>query len=226
MVIKKKIRGGWIRKPVSYNERMRMLFWYTVFNGNYSKTALKVSEETGIKRHRKVVLDTAKRHNFATLSHVVRDEVNKQFYGSNTPGMGRIMKLAADLMEIDEDILVQCKRFFMGAGKSKIASVTEALRAIKHVTTDLENISGIKDIKNAAFHDLSEKTKPDIGLTMKQVLADLDPKEKHAILGAVVTQQIDTIVENRTGGRSSRQKNKDDKLATDMLKNIDNFSGK
>lgn len=206
-------------KPVNSEERNRMLFWYTVFDGNYNKTAKRISEETGHKRSAKVVMDTARKFNFATLSHVVRDEVNKRFYGTDTPGMGRIMKMTADLLEIDEEILVHCKRFMKGDRTTKITDVKELLSATKQVLEELKNISGIKGIKDAAFHDLAAKTRPDITLTADQILGNLDEDERAEVLSEVVESQMTTILETR-GDRSGKRLKKKDKDMDEIMSQL------
>ena len=118
------------RKPFTQGDLDVLLFWYTVYNGNYGQTTKKFNEVTGQNRSYKVILEVTKRHNFATLAHVMRDQVNKRFYESDTPGMGRILKLSADLMDIDEDLIRHCKRYLMGDSKSKIENVSELIRVL------------------------------------------------------------------------------------------------
>ena len=130
---------------VSDDERDLMLFWWTVYDGNLSKTARKVSELTGIKRSPKVVMDVSRRNNFATLSHVVRDEVNKEFYGNDTPGMGRMLKIAADLLEMDELLISDCKKYLQGFRRgTKIEDIPQLLSVLKYVSDSVNNISGKK----------------------------------------------------------------------------------
>lgn len=204
------------KMPVQEEERQLMLFWYTVYEGNYNRVAKKVSELTGIPRSRKVVFDIAKRNNFATLSHVVRDEVNKKFYDTDTPGMGRIMKLTADMMEINEDLVRQCKLWINDNKHSKIVSLDQLLKVMQHVFKDLENVSGEKNLKGSAFHKLAEQEKMGIGLTIDQVLKDMSPDEQADLLGEVVEQQIDVILENKgetTKRGKQRKKKYDDEVA-------------
>ena len=200
------------RVPVSDEERQLMLFWYTIYEGNYNKAAKKVSEETGISRSRKVLFEVAKRHNFATLSHIVRDEVNRRFYGAETPGMGRMLKLTADLMEIDEDLLRQAKLFIQGR-RAKIEDIDQLLKVVKHVTQDISNITGDKDIKRSAFSEISKREKPKIGLTIDQITKDMSEEDKADVLGEVVESEISTLLELRgeTTERSKKKAQKEDK---------------
>ena len=208
------------RVLVSQDERMRMLFWFTVFDGNINRTAKQVTKETGIKRNRKVVFETAKKYNFATLSHVVRDEVNKRFYGSDTPGMGRVMKLAADRLEIDEELILHCKRFLMGDHRSKVKEIKELLDAMKYITADLSNMANVKDLKGTAFSQIAKKTRPEIALSMDQILASLDEDEKANVLGKVVDDEIVTILENHGQDSNKREKRKD-QIFKDLALNMD-----
>ena len=205
---------------VTEEERMIMLFWYTVFNGNYSQTAKRVSDEMGYQRSRKVVMDTAKRWNFATLAHVVRDEVNKRFYGSDTPGMGRITKMTADLLEIDEDLLIHCKRYLRGDSKAKIENISELLRVVNHVAKEVTNITGVSDVKKNAFAQISETMRESVGIGVDDVLQGLNEKGREEVVGRIVEQQITTILENK-GKLSDAQKKKQDDLAKDLVENMD-----
>lgn len=176
--------------PVTAEERQIMLWWWTVFGGNYNKTAKKVSEVTGIQRSRKVVFEVAKKYNFQTLSHIVRDQVNKEYYGDSSPGMTRMMKMAMDLMEMDEEILAQAKTFLKGGnGKCEIQNFTELLNGLKYVTADFENITGKKGIKKNGFEDMAEQAKPEVAISVKQILKELSEEDRMMVTGAMVDEQ-------------------------------------
>ena len=184
------------KNPVTPEERQMMLFWWTVYGGNYNKTAKKVSELTGIKRSRKVVFETAKRHNFATLSHDVRDQVNKQFYGDSSPGVSRLMKMVMDLMELDEALLSHAKNYIMGGvGRTNINNMSEALNVIKHVTSDLSNITGKVDIKSDSFASILESTKPEISISVNKELDELDENERADVVGEIIDIQTARILD-------------------------------
>lgn len=220
-----KTKDGQVRKKyqkVTPKERNIMLFWYTALDGNYSAVARRTYQQTGIKRSRKVILETAKKHNFATLSHIVRDDVNKRLYGADTPGLGRILKLTADLMDIDEDLINHCKRYLMGDSKSKIENMTELLKVVSHVGKDITNVTGVKDIKRDAMAHISENMKEEINVSVEQVLSGLEPDEKEDVLKRIVEQQINKIMENK-GEISDDQKKRTDRLVKDMVKNMDDI---
>lgn len=181
--------------PVTAEERQIMLFWWTVYGGNLNKTALKVSEIVGFKRDRKVVFEIAKKHNFATLSHIVRDQVNKTYYGDSSPGMNRMMKMAMDLMEMDEEIISHIKNYLVGGqGRSKITSFAEAINGLKYVTSDLENLTGKKGIKNN-FEDMAEQTQPEISISVAKVLDELDDEAKEKVIGEIIDVQTARILD-------------------------------
>ena len=180
--------------PVSEKEREIMLFWYTVFDGNFNRIANKVSAITGIKRSRKVVMEVSQRFNFNVQAHVVRDQVNKKFYGDTTPGMSRIMKQVIDMLEIDENLLKHGKRFLQGDSQAKVKNITELLNVLKHVKEDAKNLTGIKDIKNTAFNQMSERIEPAISYTIDEIMRDMDANEKADLLGEVVESQVQKIL--------------------------------
>lgn len=182
--------------PVSPEERQLMLWWWTVYGGNYNKTAKKVSEITGIERSRKVVFEIAKRHNFRTMSHIVRDQVNKQLSADATPGMNRMMKLVMDLMEIDEELLSQAKTYLIGGdGKTKFTNVNEVLGALKYVTSDLENITGKKGIKSGSFEDTAAANKPEISISVQKILSELPEDERDEVVGEIIDIQTNKILD-------------------------------
>ena len=194
---------------VSDDERDLMLFWWTVYDGNLSRTAKKVSELTGINRSPKVVMDVSRRNNFATLSHVVRDEVNKEFYGNDTPGMGRMLKIAADLLEMDELLINDCKKYLQGFRRgTKIEDIPQLLSVLKYVNSNVNNMSGKKDLKSDSFHAIAEKARPLIGVTMEQVLKDMNEDEKLNVIGEVIEQQIEIILKHQGDDTSNRIKNR------------------
>ena len=190
--------------PVTDKERDLMLFYFTVYEGNYNKVAKIVSQETGIPRSRKVVYETAKRNNFATLSHVVRDQVNKKFFGTDTPGMGRIMKITSDVLEIEEEMLRQAKLYINGMRSTKVDNIDQVMRVLKHVTSDLMNITGDKNIKESAFYKMSDNQKNKIGLTIDEITRDMSPEERADLLGEVAENQITTILDYK--GQSIKNK--------------------
>lgn len=184
------------RIPVNEEERQIMLFYYTLYEGNYSRTAKATTKKTGIPRSRKVVLETAKKYNFATLSHVLRDRVNKEFYGNDTPGMGRMLKLGADLVEIDEELLMQVKKYLgLGVGRSKIQNIKELLDVVKHVGAELSKITGDHDLKNSVLNKISQTEGPKMDLTIEEILRDMDPDQKADVLGQVIENQMNVILE-------------------------------
>ena len=167
-------------------------------------------------------MDVAKRWNFATLSHVVRDEVNKRFYSNDTPGMGRVLKLMADVFDIDEDLILHAKRFMMGDRKAKVDSVKDVILVINHVTKDMKSVTGENDIKQAAMSKIQEKTQPGISLTMDQILEGMPEDEQKEVITEAVEQQINRILNHKsdqTAGNEEKQK----ALAKHMMANLDNI---
>lgn len=182
------------RIRVSPEERQMMLFWYTALNGNYSAVAKKVSSLTGIPRGRKTVMDIAKKHNFATYSHVVRDKVNKEYFGDDTPGMGRILKMAADLLEGDEELLDHALRYLRRQENTRVESVTEAIKVFQYVEKSMGNITGSSDPKKEGFRKIQEREGPAIDMTLQQILEELPEKERQDVLQDIVEQQLDKIM--------------------------------
>ena len=181
---------------VSAEERQTMLFWWTVYGGNEAKTARKVSEITGIPRHRKVVHETAKKHNFATLSHLVRDQVNKKFYDDSSPGMNRLMKMAMDLMEIDEKMIDHVKNYlFGGNGSTQIKSMGEAVTTLKYITMDMESLTGKKGVKHNSFEEMAEQTQPEIGISVSKILDELTDEAKEEVIGKIIDLQTAKILD-------------------------------
>ena len=190
-----KVRSKRAKNPISEEEKGIALIWYTLYDGNYNRTAKKVSEVTGIPRTRKVIYELAKRENFDVLANIVRDEVNKQYYGSDKPGMGRILKIVADVLEIEEDLMRQAKRYAQGLGSSKIRNISELLSILKHVTSDLENISGEGNIKDSAFKKLAHEQGPAIAMTLEQITKNMSAEEKDSLLTDIIDQQTAKILE-------------------------------
>ena len=182
------------RKPITEEERDLMLLWYTFYDGNCNKTAVKISEITGHKRHRKVVYETAKKYNFDVLAHVVRDQVNQKFYGSDTPGMGRVLKLTADVLEIEEDLMLQCKRYIQNM-PTKIGNIDQLLKVLTHVTKDLSAISGEPRVKEAAFKKIAEEEGERISVSLNQVTDNMRPEDKKAFVKDLVDQQMSKILD-------------------------------
>ena len=185
------------RTPVSPKEREVMLYWYTFYEGNASRTARKVSSLTGIPRSRKVVADVAKRYNFATLSHVVRDRVNKHFFNDDTPGMGRLLKIASDMLECDEELLLEVKKFLRGDRSSKVENIKEVLDILKYTNTSLGQLSGSKDFKEESFTKIAEKEGPKLDATLQDILAEMDPNEREEFQEIIVNKQIERILKHK-----------------------------
>ena len=182
--------------PVTADERQIMLWWWTIYGGNVNKTARKVSEITGIPRHRKVVHEVAKKFNFATLSHVVRQKVHEQFNNDNTPGTNRIRSMLMDLIEIDENIVIQIKNYLIGGqGRTTFTNTAEMIAALKYITADLQNLTGKKNLKDTPFEDIVSDQKPDIEISVMQLLEELDEKEKAEVMEVLVDGQTSRILD-------------------------------
>ena len=194
--------------PVSQDERDRMLFWWTFYKGNCSKTARKVSEETGISRSRKVVFETSKRYNFATMAHIVRDDVIKQVYSTDTPGIGRIVKVSSDVMDVDEQLVDQANRFLQGYSNTKVKNIDQVIKIVEHVTKNLNVMTGSKDIQSDALEKIAEKEGPRLRYSMDEILNKLSDEERAEVLTEIANEQTMAILEMR-GERSTRQKKRD-----------------
>lgn len=185
------------RVPVLAKEKQQMLFWYTVYKGNCNAVAKKLTQINKVKRTRKTVADIARKENFATKSHIIRDKVNKQFFGDDTPGMGRMMWLAENLLEFDEELLQDARKFMRGERGTRCESIKDCLDIVKHVNTQLSNLIGAKDFKNEAFDKLQEQEGATIELSVQEILDDLPEKERELVMGEVVDEQISKIFQYR-----------------------------
>ncbi len=185
-------------KAITKEEIHRMLFWYTVFDGNINKTAIKHSEDYGINRSRKVVGDVARRENFAVKSHLVRDQVNQHLFSASAVGGWniRMLKMALDLLDIDEKIVKNVKLWFDGKyNKSTFDSSPEALAAIKQVTSDIANLSKNSNPKQAAFQELEQTEGKQIALSLETILGELDEEDKEELLDNLAAKERQKILE-------------------------------
>ena len=190
---KKIIKKG--RRSISDKTIARMLFWWSMTDGVANQVSLKLQEE-GIKVSRKVIIQIANREHFDSKALVMRDTLLGVSKGSAETtsairiGKKRLMNMGLSLIEIDEYILEQSRRFFKN-NRSVFLNAKEALESLKYVTEGISSLLGEKDPKGAAIQHAAKLLTDRYAADIKDIMASLDPETKQELVDKVTSGVIE-----------------------------------
>ncbi len=179
------------KKKITEEQVDDMLFWYTVYNGNYAKVG------THVGRNRKVVRDIALKHNFATKAHLMRDKVNEHLYGASNPAQARMLKMGLSLMDTEERLLEEVNAYVSNKRRTstRFRHMGDAIAVLKHVEDAIVNLTGERNIRGRTLEEVSKNTSTEYKLTVEKLLKELPEGERAGVLKELVEKERDEIIE-------------------------------
>ncbi len=180
-----------VKKKITEEQIDDMLFWYTVYHGNYAKVG------THVGRNRKVVRDIALKHNFATKAHLMQDKVNEHLFGVSDPAQARMLKMGLALMDTDEHLLEEVNAYVTNKRRvsTRFRHMGDAITVLKYVEESIGNLTGERNIRGRTLKEIDKNTAPGYKLTVEKLLLELPEGEREEVKKALVEKQRENIIE-------------------------------
>ncbi len=181
------------KKRISEEQVDEMLFWYTFYDGNYGKVGTKVG------RNRKVVRDIALKHNFKTKSHLMRNQVNKHFYGVDNPALARTLKMGLALMNTEELLLEEVHAYVSNKRRvsTRFRHMGDVVTVLKHVEDTMVHVTGEPNIRGRTLEEIDKHTAPEHKLTVENILDELSDEEKIEVRQRIIDNQREQIIQGK-----------------------------
>ena len=179
------------KKKITKEQIDTMLFWYTVYDGNYNK----VGNHVG--RNRKVVRDIALKHNFVTKAHLMRDRVNEHLFGVSNPAQSRFLKMCLALMDPEAGLLEEANAYVMNKRRvsTRFRHMGDVVTVLKHVEETMVHLTGEKNIRQRTLQEISKNTSTEYKLTVANLLDELNEEDSAALRKALIQKERSKIIE-------------------------------